>query len=113
MTYDPWTMWLSFWAFLNSTWTLFLFAVQLYQISVAKTTNETANWHRYDYLVHPDDHAKPAYMKRLHNPFDQGVAHNCVAFWKNDGGRVNHVYELQPKAGEKDGLLANGGAMMV
>ncbi|TPX41079.1 hypothetical protein SeMB42_g05741 [Synchytrium endobioticum] len=116
MTYDAWTVWLCLWCLLNSTWTFFLFIIQSYQISVAKTTNETANWHRYEYLVHPQDHLKPAYMKRMYNPFDKGVWNNCVAFWKTDGalrGRVNHLYEIPGNDGELDGLLMNGAVRMV
>ncbi|TPX35219.1 hypothetical protein SmJEL517_g02321 [Synchytrium microbalum] len=109
MTYDAWTMWNVWWCILNSLWTIILFMVQSYQVSVAKTTNETANWHRYDYLVHPEDVLKPLYMKRMFNPFDKGVLKNCIGFWKGPepGSRISHLYELNERQGEgeKDGLL--------
>ncbi|ORX56725.1 ankyrin [Hesseltinella vesiculosa] len=48
--FDTWTLSLTAWVLLQLSWSVFLLGVQLYQIAVATTTNESANAHRYEYL---------------------------------------------------------------
>ncbi|KAI8975041.1 hypothetical protein BDF20DRAFT_914030 [Mycotypha africana] len=48
--YDAWTLSLTIWVLLQLTWSIFLLAVQLYQVAVAITTNESANMNRYSYM---------------------------------------------------------------
>lgn len=52
--YDTWTMALSLWTCLHLSWSSCLLVVQAYQISVATTTNESANAHRYAYMNNKD-----------------------------------------------------------
>ncbi|CAM0137616.1 palmitoyltransferase akr1 [Umbelopsis sp. WA50703] len=52
--YDSWTMSLALWTCLHLTWSSCLLVVQAYQISVATTTNESANAHRYSYMNNKD-----------------------------------------------------------
>jgi hypothetical protein len=48
---------------------------------IAQTTNEAMNGRRFSYLLHPDDHALPVYMRRKVNPFHLGAIMNCLDFW--------------------------------
>ena len=48
--YDTWTLALTIWIVFQLTWSLFLLGVQLYQVAVAMTTNESANANRYGYM---------------------------------------------------------------
>ncbi|KAI7897811.1 ankyrin repeat-containing domain protein [Cokeromyces recurvatus] len=48
--YDTWTLSLTIWILIQLTWSIFLLGVQLYQIAVAMTTNESANINRYTYM---------------------------------------------------------------
>ncbi|KAI8328320.1 DHHC palmitoyltransferase-domain-containing protein [Chlamydoabsidia padenii] len=48
--YDSWTLSLTIWVLIQLSWSVFLLGVQLYQIAVATTTNESANAHRYSYM---------------------------------------------------------------
>jgi palmitoyltransferase len=48
--YDTWTLALTIWVMFQLSWSLFLLAVQLYQVAVAVTTNESANANRYAYM---------------------------------------------------------------
>ncbi|KAI8059378.1 ankyrin repeat-containing domain protein [Gilbertella persicaria] len=48
--YDTWTLSLTLWVLIQLTWSMFLLGVQLYQIAVAITTNESANVSRYSYM---------------------------------------------------------------
>lgn len=55
--YDTWTLALTIWVLFQLTWSLFLLGVQLYQVAVAMTTNESANANRYGYMnanMHPN-----------------------------------------------------------
>jgi hypothetical protein len=54
--YDTWTLALTIWVLIQLTWSLFLLGVQLYQVAVAMTTNESANASRYSYMntTHPN-----------------------------------------------------------
>ncbi|KAG2171544.1 hypothetical protein INT43_008270 [Umbelopsis isabellina] len=52
--YDAWTMSLALWTCIHLTWSSCLLIVQAYQISVATTTNESANAHRYSYMNNKD-----------------------------------------------------------
>ncbi|TPX68186.1 hypothetical protein SpCBS45565_g03262 [Spizellomyces sp. 'palustris'] len=77
---------IAIWVALNSTWDLFLFLVQAWQVARGYTTNESANWHRFSYLVEPGDWNRPPWRRRMMNAFDLGVWRNCVEFWGGDGG---------------------------
>lgn len=48
--YDAWTLSLTVWVLFQLTWTVFLLVVQLYQVAVGTTTNESANINRYAYM---------------------------------------------------------------
>jgi hypothetical protein len=48
--FDTWTMALGLWTCIHLSWSSCLLVVQAYQISVATTTNESANAHRYSYM---------------------------------------------------------------
>lgn len=48
--YDTWTLSLTIWVMIQLTWSVFLLGVQLYQVAVAMTTNESANANRYSYM---------------------------------------------------------------
>ncbi|CAO3620358.1 unnamed protein product [Cunninghamella blakesleeana] len=48
--FDTWTISLTVWVLIQLSWSVFLLGVQLYQIAVATTTNESANAHRYSYM---------------------------------------------------------------
>jgi palmitoyltransferase len=48
--FDTWTLSLTIWILIQLSWSVFLLGVQLYQIAVATTTNESANSHRYAYM---------------------------------------------------------------
>ncbi|KAI8080050.1 ankyrin repeat-containing domain protein [Halteromyces radiatus] len=48
--FDTWTLSLTVWILIQLSWSVFLLGVQLYQIAVATTTNESANAHRYSYM---------------------------------------------------------------
>ncbi|GAB5588816.1 palmitoyltransferase akr1 [Umbelopsis nana] len=52
--YDTWTLALSLWTCIHLSWSSCLLIVQAYQISVATTTNESANAHRYSYMNNKD-----------------------------------------------------------
>lgn len=43
------------WTLFQLTWSLFLLGVQLYQVAVAMTTNESANANRYAYMNAPNN----------------------------------------------------------
>lgn len=87
------------WALFQSLWVLFVVASQLTQIYIAYTTNEAVNYHRFDYLSHPDDLLSQGYRKRYVNPFDFGPIRNCTDFWTRkanllDGLTWFTVYEV-------------------
>ncbi|KAJ3121646.1 Palmitoyltransferase zdhhc13 [Nowakowskiella sp. JEL0407] len=54
----PYVITLCLWLTFNAFWSAFVFLIQLYQISVGITTNESVNFRRLEYLVHPDDLGK-------------------------------------------------------
>jgi hypothetical protein len=88
----------------NSFWVALLLFAQSLQVAVGKTTNEMANAHRYDYMVHPDDRGLPAFKQRQYNPFDLGFIGNCAAFWRadHDWNSVEATNALLAAAGRKD-----------
>jgi hypothetical protein len=83
LSYDMWAFANAVWTAFNIAWVLFLCGAQGYQIALAKTTNETINYYRFDYMTHPDDLHVPAYRRRMMNPFDMGPIANCIDFWGN------------------------------
>ncbi|KAJ3251392.1 palmitoyltransferase akr1 [Chytriomyces hyalinus] len=97
----------SIWTFFNSLWITFLLGSQSYQIAVSLTTNEMVNWHRFSYLVNPEDADLPPYRKRKLNQFDAGLVRNCADFWKigaigangdmKKGGGWKQMYVVGPK----------------
>ncbi|KAG2230295.1 hypothetical protein INT48_001537 [Thamnidium elegans] len=48
--FDTWTLALTIWTVFQLTWSMFLLGVQLYQVAIAMTTNESANANRYSYM---------------------------------------------------------------
>ena len=88
---DPWIFVIALWTFFQSVWVIFVVGSQLGQIVVAYTTNEAMNYHRFDYLIHPDDLNAPAYRKRYFNRFDLGPIANCVDFWSKGAGDLKDV----------------------
>lgn len=48
--YDTWTLALTIWVVFQLTWSMFLLGVQLYQVAIGMTTNESANANRYAYM---------------------------------------------------------------
>jgi hypothetical protein len=87
LDYSTWTFGFIVWLALNLTWIFLLVVIQLVQISIAKTSNESANYYRFEYLVHPHyrHDGVPEYRKRFVTPFDLGVMGNCVDFWTSRG----------------------------
>ncbi|KAI8997043.1 hypothetical protein BDB01DRAFT_840561 [Pilobolus umbonatus] len=70
--YDTWTLSLTIWVVLQLTWSLFLLIVQLYQIAVGLTTNESANANRYGYInVNSPAHA-PLDIESATIPTEEG-----------------------------------------
>ncbi|KAJ3332820.1 hypothetical protein HDU76_012943, partial [Blyttiomyces sp. JEL0837] len=69
-------------------------------IAIAMTTNEMSNYHRFSYLIHPDDRDLPAYRRRTVNPFDMGPIGNCMNFWDGSSGSQDvdwfTIYEVPP-----------------
>ncbi|KAJ3206961.1 Palmitoyltransferase zdhhc13 [Dinochytrium kinnereticum] len=102
--YDPALMTFSVWILFNSIWVIFLFLCQSYQISTNLTTNEFSNFHRFDYLINPQDKYLPPHRRRVLNPFDLGPIANFADFLF--GGRILkdvywfNIYEV-PRAFEK------------
>lgn len=110
---DPWIFITAVWAFIQSVWVLFVVGSQLSQIAVSTTTNEAINYHRFDYLTHPDDVDAPAYRKRYLNRFDLGPIANCVNFWSQGAGELKdiswfEIYEI-PYTLEQKALNRNKG----
>ncbi|KAI9247351.1 ankyrin repeat-containing domain protein [Sporodiniella umbellata] len=48
--FDTWTLSITLWTLFQLTWSVFLLGVQLYQVAVGITTNESANMNRYSYM---------------------------------------------------------------
>ncbi|TPX58029.1 hypothetical protein PhCBS80983_g03427 [Powellomyces hirtus] len=79
--YDGFAFVTGLWTMFNSTWCFFLFLTQAWQIGAGYTTNESANWHRFNYLVEPSDWNRPAWNRRMKNVFNRGLWGNCNEFW--------------------------------
>ncbi|ORY96172.1 DHHC palmitoyltransferase-domain-containing protein, partial [Syncephalastrum racemosum] len=60
--FDTWTVALTLWILLQLSWSVCLLCVQLYQIAVATTTNESANAHRYAYMNQQQDSGVMAHL---------------------------------------------------
>ncbi|KAI8918900.1 ankyrin repeat-containing domain protein [Entophlyctis helioformis] len=90
-SFDTWTLLIAFWATFHVTWVAFLLVMQLMQVAWGRTTNESANYHRFSYLVHPEDIGAPPYRRRLLNPFDMGPIANCVDFWSGGAGKLKSI----------------------
>ncbi|KAJ3351031.1 Palmitoyltransferase zdhhc17 [Kappamyces sp. JEL0680] len=91
LSFDFWVVINAGWAFLQSLWVLIVVGSQLGQIVTAYTTNEAINYHRFDYLIHPDDQNAPVYRKRYVNPFDMGPIGNCIDFWSKGSGPLKDI----------------------
>nr|CAG8438393.1 15355_t:CDS:10 [Entrophospora candida]CAG8508550.1 5799_t:CDS:10 [Entrophospora candida] len=113
--YDSWTIALCFWVTLHLIWSIGLLGMQCYQISVAKTTNEMANFHRYSYFGNrtagnireqilatlaagpgaggaAQNLNKNYQLHSSNNPFDFGCWNNCIDFWsQGNGGMLQNV----------------------
>ncbi|KAJ3414182.1 hypothetical protein HDV05_006887 [Chytridiales sp. JEL 0842] len=99
-TIDPVTTYITIWALLNSFWVVFLCISQSYQIAEAITTNEVINYHRFSYMVHPEDVDLPSYRRRKWNSFNRGPKANCVEFWTDGASKSDlnwyTLYEVPP-----------------
>lgn len=107
-TKDPWAMTLFLIQCLATPYCLLLALRMTAGIAANLTVNEMENAHRYEYLQEPDEDAAlkraksaalgetdggtegdekkyPGYM----NPFDRGVANNCLEFWRGHQERVD------------------------
>jgi hypothetical protein len=91
LSYDFWTIINVGWALLQSLWVLIVVITQMGQIFINYTTNEAINYHRFDYLIHPDDLSAPTYRKRYINPFDMGPIGNCIDFWSKGSGPLKDI----------------------
>jgi len=89
MHYNTLALSLSLQLAFHCLWTGLLLAMQLYQISIGKTTNEQINSHRLEYYVNPHDTHKEVWKRREVNPFDKGFIGNCSEFWR--GGKGDSV----------------------
>ncbi len=63
-----WTLFVA----VNWTWIGWLWALQVYQISVALTTNEMNIYSRLEYLHRPED------PRVFWNPYDEGMLRNWM-----------------------------------
>jgi len=52
----------------------FLVARMAFGVVTNRTINELFNYHRYDYMKHPQS-------GKFYNPFDRGCIGNCAEFW--------------------------------
>jgi palmitoyltransferase len=77
------------WLLINLCWCGFLAMIQTYQIARAYTTNESANYYKYDYLTRKEDVHLQYYKRRYYNPFDFGVIRNTIYFWRRSGYNKN------------------------
>ena len=91
LSFDFWVVINAGWAFFQSLWVLIVVVSQLGQIVTAYTTNEAINYHRFDYLIHPDDESVPMYRKRYVNPFNTGPIGNCLDFWSPGSGPLKEI----------------------
>ncbi|KAJ3003600.1 palmitoyltransferase akr1 [Thoreauomyces humboldtii] len=82
--YDGFAFMVALWALINSSWCFFLVVFQSWQIARGHTTNESSNWHRFQYLVEPADWNLPVWRRHMRNVFDRGVWRNCIEFWGGD-----------------------------
>ncbi|KAI8906796.1 ankyrin repeat-containing domain protein [Gorgonomyces haynaldii] len=88
---DFWVYVNAIWVTFHAMWVTFLIVLQSTQIMVQRTTNESVNYQRFDYLVNPMDEHEPVYKRRLMNPFDMGPINNCVDFWSNGSGPLREI----------------------
>jgi hypothetical protein len=110
--YDSWVSGMFGWVVINVAWVTFLVVTQLGQIFVGYTTNESANYRRFDYLTHPDDINVPQYRKRTLNPFNIGPIGNFMDFWFGGVGKLKDIswYELYEVPSDLlDGALRKNG----
>jgi len=82
---DPYTYANCAWLMVNLLWCGFLSLIQTYQIARAYTTNESANYYKYDYLTKKEDLHLQSYRRRFYNPFDFGIIKNTIYFWRRSG----------------------------
>ena len=106
-TRDPWAMTLFLIQCLATPYCLLLALRMTAGIAANLTVNEMENAHRYEYLQEPDEDAALARAKKAAlgetdsvsenekkypgymNPFDRGVANNCLEFWRGHQERVD------------------------
>jgi len=86
---DPYTYANISWLMCNLLWCGFLAAIQTYQIGRGYTTNEAANYYKYDYLTRREDLHLQSYRRRYYNPFDFGFIRNTIYFWTRSGFNKN------------------------
>jgi palmitoyltransferase len=82
---DPYSIANCSWMLMNLCWCGFLALIQTYQIARAYTTNESANYYKYDYLTRKEDVNLQYYKRRYYNPFDFGIIRNTIYFWRRSG----------------------------
>jgi hypothetical protein len=80
MNYDFFTLAMAIFLIPFYIFVLVLFVSHLYLITINQTTNEQANFYRFEYMMHPADLDKPFHDRRYMNPFDYGVIGNWKEF---------------------------------
>ncbi|KAL0077929.1 DHHC palmitoyltransferase-domain-containing protein [Phycomyces blakesleeanus] len=123
--YDGWTMALALWVCLQLSWSVFLLVVQLYQIAVATTTNESANSHRYSYMNHETrkidrvatviglGHVDPANDPGNSHGHSHGHSHGsnggfCPCLQLVAGARALHKRRTQPTSQWRGNVFDHG-----
>ncbi|ORX55907.1 hypothetical protein BCR36DRAFT_581063 [Piromyces finnis] len=86
---DPYSYANCAWLLCNICWCGFLALIQTYQIARGYTTNEAANYYKYDYLTRKEDVNLQYYKRRYYNPFDFGIIKNTIYFWCRSGYNKN------------------------
>ncbi|KAG0224280.1 palmitoyltransferase akr1 [Actinomortierella wolfii] len=62
--HDAYTTTLAFWTMFQGTWPILLFVVQISQIAMARTTNESMNYQRYSYKA-PGAHIRQRILRSI------------------------------------------------
>ncbi|CAO3648506.1 unnamed protein product [Cunninghamella echinulata] len=116
--YDSFTLSLAIWVSIQLIWVSMLLVVQLYQICISMTTNETINARRYAYLHQhrinysttssataiatvEDDNDEDDHLclrGNIHgNAFDEGCWNNCITFWSKPSSTWYSIYDIPQK----------------
>ncbi|CAO3630657.1 unnamed protein product [Cunninghamella blakesleeana] len=110
--FDSFIFSLAIWVSIQLVWVSMLLVIQLYQICISMTTNETINARRYAYLhqnkataeavattsVDKDEDDHLCLRGNIHgNAFDEGCWNNCVSFWIKPSPKWYSIYEIPQK----------------